>query len=222
MKGHAFHWIWLTAWVGFTLLGAVPSTWAEEEPDGSQDQDRLRLSHQLDLEMESLVRVCRLDERQQRKLQMAARDLVERVVEGKEAQADQDAEQQVDWLWKDKRDESGKRELVDHPLWRHSVREVLTGDQWVALEVERRSIRRFRRQASIQVACGVLQRRFRLSDEQRNRFSDLLNGRMPGTFCEPPMNASAYLQWLVVGDVRPILTETQMACWEDMLASSEE
>jgi len=196
------------------VRGGEPRPRGQGRERSTFENRRQTLRRQLDVELEALTRICRLQDSQRKKLEIAARGVVEQVLE---QENELEAGRNVDgWHWREEGRVPDRAELLAHPLWRHTLQDVLSGVQAAALELERRSGKRFRREASIQLASGILQLELRLSDGQRKEVADLLQRTMAESFCEPALEAEAYTHWLDRDEVRKVLTKAQFAQWEDL------
>lgn len=213
----------MEALLGLALFGAAGGQCPAGEPRGTEaaiearasfQERRERLRHQMGVELEAMVRICSLDEKQRQRLEVAARGVVEQVLEDRDKVPDPN--KPGEWRWDEEGLSAAKADLLEHPLWTSTVKEVLRRDQATALEQERRTAKAHQREAAIRFASGLLQIEMRLTEEQRNQMSNLLQKTMPETFCEPELDAGAYSHWLDPQDVEKILTKTQFAYWLDL------
>lgn len=196
-------------------LAAEPrGTEAAAEARASFQERRERLRHQMNVELEAMVRICGLDQKQRQRLEVAARGVVEQVLEERDKVPDPN--KPGEWRWDEEGLSAAKADLLEHPLWSSTVNEVLRKDQTAALEQERRTAKQHQRDAAIRFASGLLQIELRLKAEQRDQMANLLQKTMPDSFCEPELDPGAYTHWLDPLDVEKILTKTQFAYWLDL------
>lgn len=200
-------------------LAAEPRGTDVAHARASFQERRERLRHQMAVELEAMGRICTLNPEQMQRLDVAARGVVERLLEDKEKRPDPN--KPVEWRIEEEGLGAAKSELLEHPLWRSTIREVLTRAQLTALERERDAGKRFRREAAIRFASGLLQTEIRLTEAQRVQMAALLEKTMPDTFCEPELDAGAYTHWLEVDEVQKVLTKSQFAFWLDLQRSQE-
>lgn len=212
--------------LALSLAGAAwisgASALAAEEADAQAracfQELRERMRHQMDVELEALTRICSLNEKQRQRLEVAARGVVERVLEDREKAPDPD--DPVEWRWEEEGSPvAAKAGLLRHPLWCATIREVLTDAQVKALEQEQAAVSGCRREAAIRLATCLLQEELRLTEEQRRKMETLLEEMLPAEYFEPEPDAAAFAHWLEREEVEKLLTKTQFACWLDLQRS---
>lgn len=215
MKTEAGMMGWCLGLVCVSGLGLGTGMGAEPGPGGAEarvafQERRERLWLQMRVELESMCRICVLDEKQKQRLEVAARGVVEGVLEDGEGVVNR--EHPVEWRW-DEDVAGAKAYMLAYPLWRSVVEEVLTKEQMAAWEAGERAERRWQRDSAIRVAVGLMQKELRFTEEQRDQMLALMDRTMPEGFCEPETDVRSYTHWLDVKEVRNVLSKTQFEYW---------
>ncbi|MEM0968591.1 MAG: hypothetical protein AAGJ31_04520 [Verrucomicrobiota bacterium] len=183
-------------------------------PDNQREEflrNRSILLRRMNLEVEMLQREALLSENQRARLQVAAKGVVEQLLEA--AVIDPDDAFGSHFRAMDAQGEF----LRTHPLWQTAMVDVLTDDQRGRVRVAVATHRKYRRDAAVEVASGLLQETLQLSLDQRRKVEILLHSSLPSDFYEPFLEVGIYTRLLDGEQVEQLLSDAQWARWTDLV-----
>jgi len=194
---------------------------------------RNELQRFMEMQLQELERVCSLSASQQAHLRLASKGAVEKCVDewtdeihenGWINMAGQIDEEIMDQWLASVAGENVQREVLQQDIWKQAIQGILTESQrakWQQAESERAA---FRRKGTVEQAVVVLEMALLLSPPQCEQVRKVVDASLGDRFEKlgrSPRSAQEFTRLISRDKMREVLTEAQLARWDDLQQQSE-